>query len=94
MDPKSKAKAVAAETAEQNIDSARLKPGSGRIMVIASAKEGRRRAGLEFSGAGTEIDFEEISQEQWELILDDPQLTLRPAKREAKLDPDAAEQPA
>lgn len=89
MDPKSKAKAVAAETAEQNIDSAHLKPGSGRIMVIASAKEGRRRAGLEFSGAGTEIDFEEISQEQWELILADPLLTIRPAPAEPKADVDA-----
>ena len=28
------------------------------------------------------------------VVLDDPQLTLRPAKREAKLDPDAAEQSA
>ncbi|MCA0420478.1 MAG: hypothetical protein LCH80_17420 [Proteobacteria bacterium] len=86
MDPKSKGKAGAAEAAEQNVDSARLKPSSGRIMVIATAKEGRRRAGLEFSAAGTVIDFAEISQEQWELILADPQLTLRPAPDEPKAD--------
>ena len=83
MDPKSKSKAGAADAGEQDVDRTRLKPDSGRIIVAATAKEGRRRAGMEFSQAGTVIAFDEISQTQWEQILDDPQLTLRPAKDEA-----------
>ncbi|CAM5764717.1 HI1506-related protein [Bosea minatitlanensis] len=88
MDPKSKSKAgpaeaAAADAVEQEIDRDRRKPSSGRVLVAATAKEGRRRAGLEFSHAGTAIEFDEISQEQWEQILDDPQLSLRPAKDEA-----------
>lgn len=83
MDPKNKSKAgAAAEAGEREIDRERRKPGAGRVLVAAAAKEGRRRAGLEFSQAGTVIDFAEISEEQWEQILDDPQLTLRPAKEE------------
>jgi hypothetical protein len=84
MDPKNKSKAGAAEAAEQDIDRDRRKPGSGRVLVAATAKEGRRRASLEFSQAGTVIELGEISQEQWEQILDDPQLTLRPARETAE----------
>ncbi|MGY6246690.1 HI1506-related protein [Bosea thiooxidans] len=94
MDPKSKSKAGAAEAAEQNIDSARRKPGDGQLLVFAAAKEGRRRAGLEFSHTGTEIELGEISQEQWEQVLDDPQLTIRPPKRVSKAAQDEAEQTA
>ncbi len=84
MSEKSKSKPAVEAGDEQEIDRNRRKPGSGRIMVAATAKEGRRRAGLEFSQAGTTIDFAELTQEQWEQILDDPQLTLRPAKDEAE----------
>lgn len=86
MSEKSKSKAGSPEADEQEIDRDRRKPSSGRIMVAATAKEGRRRAGLEFSQAGTVIDFAEISQEQFEQILSDPQLTLRPAPDEPKAD--------
>ncbi|WP_336812251.1 HI1506-related protein [Bosea sp. MMO-172] len=86
MDPKSKSKASTAEAGEQEAARDRRKPESGRIMVAATAKEGRRRAGLEFSQAGTVIDLAEIDQEQFEQIIDDPQLTLRPFKDKA---PDA-----
>lgn len=89
MDPKSKSKAGTDDAGEPKIDRDRMKPGSGRVLVAATAKEGRRRAGLEFSHPGTVIELSEISQEQWEQILDDPQLTLRPAKDEAKAEPDA-----
>ncbi|TCR70518.1 hypothetical protein [Bosea sp. BK604] len=78
---KSKAAGMAAAVAKE-IEGIRQKPGSGLVLVSATAKEGRRRADIEFSQAGTVIDFAEITQEQWELILDDPQLTLRPAKEE------------
>lgn len=86
MDPKSKSKTAAAEAGEQDIDRNRQKPDSGRVLVAATAKEGRRRAGIDFSHTGTVIEFAEISQEQWEQILDDPQLTLRPAKEKAEPD--------
>jgi hypothetical protein len=84
MDPKSKSKAAGTEAGEQDVDRDRRKPATGRVLVAATAKEGRRRAGLEFSQAGTVIDLAEIDQEQWEQILDDPQLTLRPAKEAAE----------
>jgi len=84
-------KAATVAAAEADTDRMREKPEFGRIIVFAAAQEGRRRAGLEFSKAGTEVDFEEISQEQWELILDDPQLTIRPAKRDSKPAQDESE---
>lgn len=84
MDPKSKSKAGSAEAGEQEVGRDRWKPGNGRVLVAATAKEGRRRAGLEFSHAGTVIELDEISQQQWEQILDDPQLTVRPAKEAAE----------
>ena len=87
-------KAATVAAAEADTDRMREKPEFGRILVSATAPEGRRRAGIDFSQAGTEIDFEEISQDQWELILADPLLTIRPARGDAKPTQDEAEQTA
>ncbi len=84
MDPKNKTKAGLVEAGDQEIDKERRKPGDARLLVFASAKEGRRRAGIEFSHDGTVLDLAEISQDQWELILADPLLTIRPAPAEEK----------
>lgn len=81
MDPKTKSKSLSAAADEQPVDRQRQKPEGGRVFVAALAKEGRRRAGLEFGQAGTIVDLAEISQEQWDLILDDPQLSLRPVPK-------------
>lgn len=77
-------KAATVAAAEADTDRMREKPPSGRILVSATAREGRRRAGIEFSHSGSIVEFEEISQEQWELILADPLLTIRPAPAEDK----------
>jgi hypothetical protein len=83
MSEKTKKPATAPE-AEAEVPRERQKPAMGRLIVSATAKEGRRRAGLEFSQAGTPVNVADLTQEQWEQILDDPQLTLRPAKDEAE----------
>jgi hypothetical protein len=89
MSEKSKTKAGPTEASEQDIDRDRRKPGDGRLLVSSTLKEGRRRAGIEFSHAGTVLELAEISQDQWELILADPLLTIRPAPAEPKADVDA-----
>jgi len=86
MSEKSKSKANTEDASEQDIARDRRKPGDGRLLVSATVKEGRRRAGIEFSQAGTVIELAEISQDQWELILADPLLTIRPAPAEDKAD--------
>lgn len=87
MDPKTKSKRAEAAAEEQSVDRERQKPDSGRVLVAALAKEGRRRAGLDFGQAGTIVDFSEITQQQWEQILDDPQLSLRPAPKADEVEP-------
>jgi len=59
------------------------RPREGRIRVFAAAKEGRRRAGLDFAQSGTLVDLAEISDEQFAAILSDPQLSVQPVKAEA-----------
>lgn len=85
MSEKTKSKA-GADAGDQEIERDHRKPESGRVIVAATVKEGRRRAGLDFSQAGTTIEFDEISEEQWKLILADPLLTIRPAPAKDKAD--------
>ena len=73
-------------TAEDG-DFANTKPTGGKIIVAAMAKDGRRRAGLDIAHAGTILDLAEITEDQFNAILGDPQLTLRPyVERESEAD--------
>ncbi|WP_276200367.1 HI1506-related protein [Chelatococcus sp. XZ-Ab1] len=80
--PNSKqAPAAGAEKAQKPAEAiGPTKPEGLHVIVSAVAKEGRRRAGIDFAHAGTPLALDDLTEAQWEAILADPQLTVRPAK--------------
>lgn len=52
----------------------------GLIAVTTTQPGGRRRAGFSFGTSPTEIDWEELTEDQRKKLLDDPTLSIKPAQ--------------
>lgn len=79
MTEKTKKPARADEAAQTDAAERAFKP-AGIVVAITAQAGPRRRAGLTFGPVATPVPLDELDQEQWEAILADPQLTVRPTK--------------
>lgn len=86
----SKTRIAKAGDTEQAEAAERFAKPEGVIVAVTAQAGPRRRAGLTFGPVATPVSLDELDQEQWEAILADPQLTVRPTKDVVAEDPATA----